>query len=228
MQSKHIAVQGNLSEKSSQKITEGVFSFALPIKHPRLSSFEKRFRGNPLKFWLQHVAAFTINHRSNFALFAKAVQAVETDSLHHRSKSWPKRAAYWVSIMNVLPWFPSLVSATFLSLVAHTGDWSSHHKQIKYITTWFLSWEVMFLLLTWTFFQYIYSVDIDSIVLIYWEALNVDKPRCCAAHNAVCSRTQLGYAVHTADCFREVLQQISSEISVRSTMGYHVNYVWKC
>lgn len=50
MQTKHIAVQGNLSEKRfEQKITVGIFAFALPIKHPGLSSLENAFRGSPMK-----------------------------------------------------------------------------------------------------------------------------------------------------------------------------------
>lgn len=50
MQTKHIAVQGNLSEKSfQQKITVGVLAFALPIKHPALPYFENAFIGSPIK-----------------------------------------------------------------------------------------------------------------------------------------------------------------------------------
>ncbi len=50
MQTKHIAVQGNLSKKSFQrKITVGIFAFALPIKHPGLSSFENAFRESTTK-----------------------------------------------------------------------------------------------------------------------------------------------------------------------------------
>lgn len=50
MQTKHIAVQGNLSEKSfQQKITVGVLAFALPIKHPGLPYFENAFIGSPIK-----------------------------------------------------------------------------------------------------------------------------------------------------------------------------------
>lgn len=41
MQTEHIAVQGNVSEKSFQeKITEGVFAFALTFTHSGFSSFE--------------------------------------------------------------------------------------------------------------------------------------------------------------------------------------------